>query len=132
MDQKIVLDLAVKAGEAAKTVGDLRKSFEEARKAAQGIGKQFGEDSKEYDKAVVKVEQLLNRFKEFGNNKKDLRDARVLVQGLADAYGATSVEAVTAAKAAANFKDNIGDADELIAAFNPYKKFQAFGAALQA
>jgi hypothetical protein len=131
-DQKIILDLAVKTAEAAKNVGDLRKSFDEARKAAQAIGKQFGQDSQEYKKAEQTLSGLLNKFKEFGGNKQGLKESRVLVQGLADAYGATSKEAVAAAKAAAMFKDNIGDADELISAFNPDKKFQAFGAALQA
>ena len=49
---------------------------------------------------------------------------------MADKFGATSKEAVTAAKRAAELKDRIGDAKALTDAFNPDAKFKAVAGAL--
>jgi len=63
--------------------------------------------------------------------KAQLREAQADVQKLSDKFGATSDEAIKAAKRAAELKDAIGDAKALTDAFNPDAKFKAFGAALQ-
>jgi hypothetical protein len=66
-----------------------------------------------------------------GSLKKQLREAQQDVQALSDKFGATSDQAVKAAKRAAELKDAIGDAKALTDAFNPDRKFQAFASALQ-
>lgn len=62
--------------------------------------------------------------------KAQLKEAQAEVQALADKYGATSKEAVQAAKRAADLKDRIGDAKALTDAFNPDAKFKALSASL--
>jgi len=65
-----------------------------------------------------------------GNLKQQLKEAQQDVQTLADKFGATSREAVEAAKRAAELKDRIGDAKNLTEAFNPDAKFKALSASL--
>jgi len=68
--------------------------------------------------------------KSLGSLKSQLREAQQDVQTLADKFGATSKEAVEAAKRAAELKDRIGDAKALTDAFNPDAKFKALSASL--
>ena len=68
--------------------------------------------------------------KSLGSLKSQLREAQQDVQKLADKFGATSAEAVNAAKKAAELKDRIGDAKTLTEAFNPDAKFKALSASL--
>jgi len=68
--------------------------------------------------------------KSLGSLKSQLREAQADVQTLADKFGATSREAVEAAKRAAELKDRIGDAKNLTDAFNPDAKFKALSASL--
>jgi hypothetical protein len=74
-------------------------------------------------KAKIEVENL-------GNLKQQLKEAQNDVQLLADKFGATSVQAIEAAKRAADLKDRIGDAKALVDAFNPDAKFKSLTAAL--
>jgi hypothetical protein len=60
-----------------------------------------------------------------GSLKKQLREAQNEVVALSDKFGATSREAVNAAKKAAELRDRIGDARALTDAFNPDQKFRA-------
>lgn len=62
--------------------------------------------------------------------KGELRKAQQEVAALSDKFGATSKEAVDAAKRAAELKDKIGDAKALTDAFNPDAKFKALSASL--
>ncbi|MFY7883836.1 MAG: hypothetical protein ACOVOV_03200, partial [Dolichospermum sp.] len=62
--------------------------------------------------------------------KTQLREAQAEVATLSDKFGATSKEAVEAAKRAADLKDRIGDAKSLTEAFNPDAKFKALSGAL--
>ena len=62
--------------------------------------------------------------------KAQLKEAQAEVQRLADTYGATSKEAVEAAKRAADLKDRIGDAKALTDAFNPDAKFKSLSGSL--
>jgi hypothetical protein len=65
-----------------------------------------------------------------GNLKTQLREAQKEVQALADKFGATSQQAILAAKKAADLKDRIGDAKALTDAFNPDAKFKALSSSL--
>jgi hypothetical protein len=65
-----------------------------------------------------------------GSLKKQLREAQAEVGALADKFGATSAEAVKAAKRAAELKDRIGDAKALTDSFNPDQKFKALTSSL--
>ena len=71
-----------------------------------------------------------NQEQALGSLKKQLKEAINNVQELSDKFGATSKEAVEAAKRAAELKDEIGDARSLIDAFNPDAKFKALTASL--
>lgn len=72
-----------------------------------------------------------NAEKSVGSIKQQLRDAQKELIAMSDKFGATSKEAVNAAKKVAEFKDKIGDAKLLSDAFNPDAKFKAFSNALQ-
>ncbi len=65
-----------------------------------------------------------------GSIKKAMREAQKEVQVLSDKFGATSKEAINAAKVAGELKDRIGDAKALTDAFNPDAKFKAFSSSI--
>jgi hypothetical protein len=62
--------------------------------------------------------------------KQQLREAQNEVNALSEKFGATSKEAVNAAKKAAELKDAIGDAKALTDAFNPDAKFNALSSSI--
>jgi hypothetical protein len=68
--------------------------------------------------------------KSVGSLKQQLREAQNEVTALSEKFGATSKEAIEAAKRAAKLKDAIGDAKALTDAFNPDAKFKALTASL--
>lgn len=68
--------------------------------------------------------------KSIGNLKSQLRAAQLEVATLSEKFGATSREAVIAAKKAGELKDKIGDAKALTDAFNPDAKFKALTSSL--
>ena len=68
--------------------------------------------------------------KSVGSLKSQLREAQAEVSALADKFGATSKEAIEAAKRAGELKDAIGDARAMTEAFNPDAKFKAVTASL--
>ena len=78
------------------------------------------------EKRTIELEVNSN----LGNLKQQLKAAQVEVQTLSEKFGATSVQAVEAAKAAAILKDKIGDAKALTDAFNPDAKFKALSGSL--
>jgi chromosome segregation ATPase len=71
-----------------------------------------------------------NANESVGSLKKQLREAQNEVAALSDKFGATSKEAIEAAKRAAELRDRIGDARALTEAFNPDAKFKALSASL--
>lgn len=71
-----------------------------------------------------------NASEAVGSLKKQLREATAEVAVLSDKFGATSQQAITAAKRAAELRDRIGDAKALTDAFNPDAKFKALTASL--
>ena len=68
--------------------------------------------------------------KSVGSLKAQLRQAQAEVAALSDKFGATSREAVEAAKRAGELKDRIGDAKALTDAFNPDAKFNSLSSSL--
>lgn len=68
--------------------------------------------------------------KSLGSLKTQLRQAQNEVTALSEKFGATSREAVNAAKKAGELKDRISDAKALTDAFNPDAKFKALTASL--
>lgn len=62
--------------------------------------------------------------------KQQFREAQNEVNALSEKFGATSDEAVKAAKRASQLKDAIGDAKSLTDAFNPDAKFKALSSSL--
>jgi hypothetical protein len=72
----------------------------------------------------------LNVETNLGSLKSQLKQAQNDVNELANKFGATSDQAVKAAKKAAELKDAIGDAKALTDAFNPDAKFNALSSSL--
>jgi hypothetical protein len=68
--------------------------------------------------------------KSVGSLKAQLRQAQAEVAALSDKFGATSQQAIEAAKRASELKDRIGDAKALTDAFNPDAKFAALSSSL--
>jgi len=85
------------------------------------------------EKKTIELEiksNLGDAEKSLGSLKSQLRQAQAEVGALSDKFGATSKEAVAAAKNAAELADRIGDAKALTEAFNPDAKFRALSGAL--
>jgi hypothetical protein len=85
------------------------------------------------EKKTIELEvksNLDSAEKSVGSLKSQLRQAQAEVGALSDKFGATSKEAVNAAKKAAELADRIGDAKALTEAFNPDAKFRALSGAL--
>jgi len=78
------------------------------------------------EKKVIELEVNSN----LGTLKQQFKEAQLEVQALSDKFGATSAQAVEAAKSAALLKDKISDAKSLTDAFNPDAKFKAVTGAL--
>ena len=80
------------------------------------------------------VESLTKSFDDAEKSTKSLKqqmiEAQKEVTELSEKFGATSTEAINAAKRAAELKDKIGDAKALTDAFNPDAKFKALSASL--
>lgn len=80
--------------------------------------------------AEKKVIELEVKAESVGSLKSELRKAQAEVAALAEKFGATSKEAINAAKRAAELKDAIGDAKALTDAYNPDAKFNALSQSL--
>ena len=84
--------------------------------------------------AAQDVQLLDKAFEDTDKSVKSLRtqlkEAQAQVGLMADKFGATSKEAIEAAKRAADLKDRIGDAKALTDAFNPDAKFKAVASSL--
>jgi hypothetical protein len=80
--------------------------------------------------AEKKVIELEIKTESVGSLKQQLREAQAAVSELSEKFGATSKEAINAAKRAAELKDAIADAKALTDAFNPDAKFNALSASI--
>ena len=87
----------------------------EATEKVQGLNKSI-------NNTVVENKKSEDSFKSL---KVQLREAIVEQQKLADKFGATSQQAIKAAKAVAGIKDEIGLQKDLVDSFNPDDKFRA-------
>ena len=76
----------------------------------------------------IKVQGNVNEA--VGSLRSQLRAAQQEVAALSDKFGATSAQAIEAAKRAGELKDRIGDAKALTDAFNPDAKFRALTSSL--
>lgn len=85
---------------------------------------QATEDVKKLDKAFSDTDTSVKSL------RTQLKEAQAQVGAMADKFGATSKEAIEAAKRAADLKDRIGDAKALTDAFNPDAKFKAVASSL--
>ena len=66
-----------------------------------------------------------------GEVRKELKQAQFDVLKFSEQFGAASKEATEAAKRVAQLKDAVGDAKDLVSAFNPDAKFRALSGAIQ-
>ena len=66
-----------------------------------------------------------------GEIRKEMKAAQFEVLKMSEAFGASSKEAIEAAKRVAQLKDAIGDAKDLVGAFNPDAKFRALSGSIQ-
>ena len=79
---------------------------------------------------VIDLQVKSNAEQAVGSLRAQLRAAQLDVATLSEKFGATSKEAVEAAKRAGELKDKIGDAKALTDAFNPDAKFKALTSSL--
>ena len=71
----------------------------------------------------------LKSMKDF---KKDIKDAQTELLNMQERFGATSKEAIEAAKKVAGLKDQLKEANEVAELFDPGNKFKAIGNAVNA
>jgi hypothetical protein len=79
---------------------------------------------------VIDIKVQGNADEAVGSLRSQLRQAQAEVGELSAKFGATSQQAVEAAKRAGELKDQIGDAKALTDAFNPDAKFKALSSSL--
>jgi hypothetical protein len=79
---------------------------------------------------VIDIKVQGNADEAVGSLRSQLRAAQADVAELSAKFGATSQEAINAAKRAGELKDKIGDAKNLTDAFNPDAKFKALSSSL--
>jgi len=95
------------------------------------VGFKITTDAADATKDITKLDQsLTDTNTSVKSLRTQLKEAQADVGLMADKFGATSKEAVTAAKKAADLKDRIGDAKALTDAFNPDAKFKAVASSL--
>lgn len=79
---------------------------------------------------VIDIQIQSNSEQAVGSLRSQLRQAQADVSELSSKFGATSKEAIEAAKRAGELKDRISDAKALTDAFNPDAKFKALSSSL--
>lgn len=79
---------------------------------------------------VIDIKIESNADQAVGSLRSQLREAQADVAELSAKFGATSDEAIKAARRAAELRDAIGDARALTDAFNPDAKFKALSSSL--
>jgi hypothetical protein len=112
--EKVVIDFSTNANAARKETDGLRESIDATVTATE--------------EQTQAVEQQDTAYKTL---KTQLREAREEQQKLSAQYGATSQEAIKAARAVAEISDEIGFQNDLVDSYNPDQKFKALGAATQ-
>jgi hypothetical protein len=105
------------------SVGELRKTLQDATQKAKDLKKQFGETSDEFKNAQQDVDKLKTTLQGL-NLKSQLKDANLELTTMQERFGATSEQAINAARKIADLKDRIDDARQASDVFDPGKKFQ--------
>ncbi len=126
---------------AGNSIKDLKEQLNSAEADVINLTEKFGAASSEVLEANKVVADLKEGIKKIDATpaansvkgfKQQLKEAQLDVITLTEKFGATSKEAINAAKRAAELKDRMADAKTLVDAFNPDKKFNAFAGALGA
>jgi len=114
IEQNIKLQFDTNANEIKKEVDFLTDSID-------GTTEATADSNKETEKSAQQYKAL----------KTQIREANVELQKAVQIHGETSEEAIKAAKAVAELKDQMQFAADLTETFNPDQKFKALGAASQ-
>ncbi len=117
------------ADEVINDTNKLKKLIEQLSQTLKGM-KAGTAEFKSLDAIVksanVQLEKLNVTTEKTGKSlRTQMREAQLEVAKLSEKFGATSQQAIEAAKRAAQLKDQIGDAKALTDAFNPDAKFNA-------
>jgi hypothetical protein len=95
------------------------------------VGFKITTDASDATKDIDKLDQSLTDTEGAVKSlRAQLKEAIANVATMSDKFGATSIEAITAAKKAGELKDKIADARVMTDAFNPDAKFKAVAASL--
>lgn len=117
------------------TEKELQDIFEKLNKAKLDALKVSEKSKVELDKLTAAQDKQTKKTNEEATAiktlKTQLREAVQEQAKLAAQYGETSTEAIAAAKAVAELKDQIGFNKDLVASFDPDQKFKALGAATE-
>lgn len=126
--QKALKELIAAEGLGSKAVQEASKKFllldqrmKEADHSGEDFTKQVGKYPGAFNAAGEAVVSLRTK----------LREAILTQSAMSQKYGETSEEAIGAAKAVAELKDQISFNKDLVDSFNPDQKFKALGAATQ-
>jgi hypothetical protein len=114
----------------AEQVKKLKEEIKAAEAEAKKIAKEFGESSKEAQKAAEKVSKLSQGLDSFKSIKTQIREATQEAVRLSQQFGEFSPEALAAAQRVANLKDQMDDFNERVQGLNP-DKFQAISSVVQ-
>ena len=111
MADKIVIEVV------GNTAGlkSLTDEFNKTAKASDNLNQQLLETEKEADKVD----------KAFKSLKTQIKEAKVEAQAMADKFGASSKEAISAAQKVANLNDELDDFNNRVKSLNPEAKFTA-------
>lgn len=109
-------------------IGELTKSLQGMQKGSQ----EFNVLNEIIRASNVQLNNLNSTTIKTGESlRTQMRKAQQEVAELSAKFGATSTQAIEAAKRAAELKDTIGDAKALTDAFNPDAKFKALTSSIQ-
>jgi len=110
----------------AEQVKKLKEEIKAAEAEAKKIAKEFGESSKEAQKAAEKVSKLAQGLDSFKSIKTQIREATQEAVRLSQQFGEFSPEAAAAAQRVAQLKDQMQDFQQRVQALNP-DRFEAVG-----
>jgi chromosome segregation ATPase len=142
-DDIVGISLRVDAGNGEQTVGELRKQLEAATESARQIGEHFGESSQQFKAAQAQIADIGKALQDAGESAKgvgeglstseapvkslraQLREAMAELVRMQEQFGDMAPEAMRAAQAVAGIRDQLADANEVAALFDPARSFQA-------
>ena len=126
--QKALKELIAAEGLGAKSVEEASKKFlllDQRMKDADHTGRDFTKNVGNYPDGFKEVEEAVVSL------RTQLREATQAQGLMSQKYGETSTEAIAAAQAVAELRDQIQFNADLVDSFNPDQKFKALGAATE-